>query len=755
MAYEDHHLLYKEFNELFPNEKLKDLTLDQYTNDNKGENEGTSFMYWIEFKTVKLGILGPDDAFKYGIYSRRKIPKVDPTGAKVFDDNYAWYSKLGSTPQKAFETVRDAITRIANYAKTLDYYAIEKESGIFTDVVKWKIAYLYSDEKLIPYYSLRRLKVISSNMGMDVNDTTTIADVQKFLVEQRGDKDIYQYAKELDDLWLSFDGKDGRQVWMWLQMDKKENIFERSRLTCGESVVGKIKDYSSYEDYKAFREDYRKARGNKDGSLAKAYWYFMNEVRDGDIVVVFKNNKVQGIREHSVNHHDMIGWGTFKGGIIFDYDSPAPLQREVEWNEKFSNAKTTDVVRNSLFFHKTTPEQAVEIMKLIGNTNSEKVQTMNTVDNPLYNDIINKLKAAHNVVLTGAPGTGKTYMANKIADMMGAKKMFVQFHPSYDYTDFVEGLRPIDKGNGVIGFERKDGVFKEFCKIAMGKSSENETTALSRFKEDIKQKSISIPYIDSPKKIPFTVSLGDYNNIVVSIDGGNPQSATDENIIASMKAGHKIGQQTYPYCIGEYIKKQYMNDQPYVFIIDEINRGEASKIFGELFFAIDPGYRGNKETMVKTQYQNLVPEDDAFAKGFFVPENVYILATMNDIDRSVESMDFAMRRRFTWIEVSPKETAFMLDDKIPEWATEAKAAMNRLNDKIEKEDGLGAAYMIGPAYFLKLEEHKGNFNALWEMNLKPLLKEYLRGFRNAKTILERFQNAYNNIIDTPSTDNQQ
>ena len=86
----------------------------------------------------------------------------------------------------------------------------------------------------------------------------------------------------------------------------------------------------------------------------------------------------------------------------------------------------------------------------------------------------------------------------------------------------------------------------------------------------------------------------------------------------------------------------------FVFIIDEINRGEVSKIFGELFYAIDPGYRGKKEKAVQTQYQNLIHDGEAFKDGFYVPENVYIIGTMNDIDRSVESIDFAFRRRFTW-----------------------------------------------------------------------------------------------------------
>lgn len=81
-----------------------------------------------------------------------------------------------------------------------------------------------------------------------------------------------------------------------------------------------------------------------------------------------------------------------------------------------------------------------------------------------YKEYIELLKETHNLVLTGAPGTGKTYMARAIAEEMGAVTKFVQFHPSYDYTDFVEGLRPVDKGDDQMGFKRRDGVFKKFCR---------------------------------------------------------------------------------------------------------------------------------------------------------------------------------------------------------------------------------------------------------------------------------------------------
>ena len=190
-----------------------------------------------------------------------------------------------------------------------------------------------------------------------------------------------------------------------------------------------------------------------------------------------------------------------------------------------------------------------------------------------------------------------------------------------------------------------------------------------------------------------------------------------------------------------------------VFIIDEINRGEASKIFGELFFAIDPGYRGKTDNLVQTQYQNLIPETDVFAKGFYVPENVYILATMNDIDRSVESMDFAMRRRFTWKEVTPADTEAMLDTL--SCSGEAKATMARLNKAISETDGLGAAYQIGPSYFLKLGKNGGDFNKLWEMSLEPLLKEYLRGFRKTNEILDKFSKAYFNLKEEQTADNSE
>ena len=422
---------------------------------------------------------------------------------------------------------------------------------------------------------------------------------------------------------------------------------------------------------------------------------------------------------------------------------------------------------------------------------NELVETK-TSNSMMYQKYIDLLKESKNLVLTGAPGTGKTFMAQAIAREMGCSKdemCFVQFHPSYDYTDFVEGLRPIMMSDGQMGFERKDGLFKEFCKKAIknlidsAKSIENLSKELSW--ENKLQQFID-DSIDNDTKFKlsngseFTIDEIKGRNIIAHNDS-NPKTPlipinADEiielltnnvplNIVRDIRTyfNRKFGTQpdSYAFIITKAIREMKYKTQvisankierkPFVFIIDEINRGEASKIFGELFYAIDPGYRGKKDIRVKTQYQNLVPETDVFAEGFYIPENVFILGTMNDIDRSIESMDFAMRRRFTWKEIKPEDTQSMLDTL--ECATKAKSVMARLNNEISKIEGLGPAYQVGPSYFLKLGDNGGNFEKLWDMNIEPLLREYSRGFRKSDEIMEKLRSAYFDIKESNSNIN--
>lgn len=319
-----------------------------------------------------------------------------------------------------------------------------------------------------------------------------------------------------------------------------------------------------------------------------------------------------------------------------------------------------------------------------------------------------------NIILTGAPGTGKTFacknyareqVGNFISDIPENSEKrktlsellktvdgcnqssslspdyfikTVQFHPGYDYSDFIEGLRPKKIGDSnTIVYDRKDGIFKEFCK----------------------------------KVVLFNKQVAEFN-----------------------KTGNN--------------EKIPLDSSKFFFIIDEINRGEVSKIFGEAFSMIETGKRApvdsNSEAVtnkVDTQYSSLIEDkkDDPFQHGFYIPENVYILATMNEIDRSLEAMDFAFRRRFSWLTVEVQDTLneiivnSVLDactNSVSKNMSAIEYSFNELNDLIKKN--LGPDYMLGGSYLTSLKNSsrtsvKALKEELWNNHLEPIIKDYIKG----------------------------
>jgi len=403
--------------------------------------------------------------------------------------------------------------------------------------------------------------------------------------------------------------------------------------------------------------------------------------------------------------------------------------------------------------------------------------------NNKFSKYIQLLEANKNLILTGAPGTGKTFIAKKIAEEIGAEVEFVQFHPSYDYTDFMEGLRPIESIDGQIGFKYKEGVFKEFCSRAtkftddesfeitdedvlhaidifieenskeelLDLNDERTVPSLSRNEETLSVRTFWYGFdIKLKHLIPVVKSKEDFSSIqdMAAYLGVSNPSEFDNLEFQDI--------QKY-YILIRQILESRKYKKPFVFIIDEINRGEINRVLGESFFCIDPGYRG-KNGQVNTQYQNIIEDGNIFKNGFYVPNNLYIIGTMNDIDRSVESMDFAMRRRFAFAEVSAEESYHNMIEGCKEFSkeekTEIKKRMFTLNDAILKPElRLGEAYQIGAAYFRKYLSYKHlgmeqAFTMLWNNHLKGLLFEYLRGNQNAKAHLDELEKAFNKKRET-------
>lgn len=754
---------------------------------------------------------------------------------------------------------------------------------------------------------------------------------------------------------LSFDAWKKTQterIWMWSIKPEwnSGDVFSSKTLKIGKESKGEL-DFSSYKDKKSLTLAYQKVAKNEDYCIPGIYWDFMKEIKIDDIVVLFDTT-----RDEKKQYHQLYGWGRFSSDYKLVPNEECPIQRDVEWHCLLPDTPIDDPdTKNSIYFHSLQGTEAANIKNLL---NIDNNNTSPIMQNTLSPKLAKLLKTNHNLILTGAPGTGKTYLAKQIAKEMGCTDDeigFVQFHPSYDYTDFVEGLRPKqdETSDSNIGFERRNGVFKDFCTRALikqseesikledgstitsmlnsnptvwkvslkgtgdnpirhdclengyirigwheygdvedfnefdgytqygGKSvlkafqhqmkegdiiascySENEVDAIGivtggyeydkkfdkypryrkvhwlvknirenilaindnkkftlstvyrsnitvedalkivakynplksdqsthvdstsysitkstsswndkdiddaieNFKDYVKnsgEEGVTIKYLNSSGYFIAIMDTSGY--LKVKIANGNEHHTSPNKIKKYIKTmDYDKLHDTYDPSIGQFIIDQYLKGsetlrsitpnnretKPFVFIIDEINRGEISKIFGELFFSIDPGYRGEKGR-VQTQYQNMVEGGDAFKKGFYVPENVYIIGTMNDIDRSVESMDFAFRRRFAFKEIKADENVGMLDGL--KWKDEAIERMKRLNKAISDTEGLSSAYHIGASYFLKLKNYDGDFSQLWEYHLDGLLREYLRGMQNVDDDIKKLKEAYDKSNNT-STD---
>lgn len=364
-----------------------------------------------------------------------------------------------------------------------------------------------------------------------------------------------------------------------------------------------------------------------------------------------------------------------------------------------------------------------------------------------------------NQILYGPPGTGKTYHTiDKALEIIASydeeldlpsqddrdsrKKLFdeyrkkgqiefVTFHQSYGYEEFVEGIKPkIDDGNVVYNVEK--GIFKELCLRAQICDYTYEVDSI--ISDFIKKSITNKTLFQMQKGENFTIKAFEFEEGKIMCEKLSPKEG--EKLPDSLKAStlqailssnisitapsdiqkhFKLDTRlpSYYYPIYKTIKEQYLINismQPYILIIDEINRGNISKIFGELITLIEPSKRigENEELKVKLPYSQ---------EEFGVPKNLYIIGTMNTADRSVTSLDTALRRRFSFIEMMPNVKKLSNDCE----GVDLQVMLDKINTRIEYL--CDREKMIGHAFFIKAKTLE-DLKSIFQNKIIPLLQEY-------------------------------
>lgn len=421
-----------------------------------------------------------------------------------------------------------------------------------------------------------------------------------------------------------------------------DEFYDRGIMGLAWSKIGDLSAYETKEDLRqALLVEYSDKTSQKNSALA--LWQLAHDVKPGDVIFAKR-----GMSE-------IIGRGIVTGEYVFDPNDNDyyPNIRAVRWTHKGNWQRDKKFAQKALTDVTDYPDFVADVSEYFVDEVEETVEDELIVEYPAYgkeqflseaymseeqyDTLVGVLRSKKNVILQGAPGVGKTFVAKRLAySMMGVKDpervMMVQFHQSYSYEDFIEGFRPSLSVDSKSGFNLERGAFYNFCKVAA---------------ED------------------------------------------DEN--------------------------------DYFFIIDEINRGNLSKIFGELFMLIENDKRGQKNKLRLLYSREL----------FYVPSNVYLIGMMNTADRSLAMLDYALRRRFAFFDLRPgfKTDGFVFyrDGLANAKLNNLLACVVRLNEDIAKDDTLGEGFCIGHSYFCNMRPEdvsEARLSAIVEYELVPMLREY-------------------------------
>lgn len=506
-------------------------------------------------------------------------------------------------------------------------------------------------------------------------------------------KDLEEYYEFLDKIIEKFDLQQSDQRLVFNFRDKKFIVF-----TIGQRYIWRVRNSKSSElTFGAISSDvFTENHSNFDGNPT-AYWNGTNTISE----IINHQIKVFDAIEKELNRTQISGYSKHNKKdleqMAFDVDFRKEILSQLDYQ--------------------TTIEKPMVITK------SDK-------------------KTPLNQILFGAPGTGKTYNTKRIAveiingkkprvreeinaeyeNLVNAKQIvFTTFHQSLSYEDFIEGIKP-ETSDGNVTYEVKDGIFKSLCQNANPKNTVSFENAYEKLQQKLAENEII--ELKTPTDKSFSIALNKNGNLSLMTGSKREKQGvlTKEKLLQQLNGKEVfIGWEGYFKGVINHLKAEFNfnpktteNTKNYVLIIDEINRGNVSAIFGELITLLEEDKRkSNKEqTEVTLPYSN---------DKFSVPNNVYIIGTMNTADRSVEALDTALRRRFSFTEMQPNPE-ILLDSEYQD--VNLKQLLETINQRIEvlidKDHQIGHSYFIG---LQNLDDLKQTFKD----KIIPLLEEYFYG----------------------------
>lgn len=767
----DRRTLYNEFLFQFPLEKIRDMKLDEYTNLDR-EN---SFCYWLESKTVELGSIWGGSSYKFGIYRYEKRP--DNPSVVVSDEEYAWYKKYNaSNRDEAFEIVLKAIVTIAESALSGNLEAIEEENT-FGNVVKWKIAFLYSNETLLPIYKRDMLEKAASKFGYSDSAKAKVYELQHFLMNQKGDKDLFDFCDQLLAIIEAESSNKKTKVWLFAPGENAcmwDECKESQTMCLGWDLIGDLSEFNNKEELtKALQVAYQKEDASfKNDSLA--LWQFVHDIHPDDIVYAKKGiNKIigRGVVESdyyydgalsTYRHIRKVKW-THCG----DWEYPAhklvlkTLTGISKYPDFVRNLNDIVVEGNLITTMQSTPTK--HYWWLVAAPDVWKFSDINVgevMEYTLLNENGNKRRVYQNFLGAKAGDIVIGYASTPTLQVVALGEIAKDTDEQHLYFRKTEQLlNPIDysiiKGYGELqGMEcmagggrgtlfkvtedeyqllmeiiRKDNPIlpsdsidiytdeRFLNEVYMSASDLQKLKALIKKKQNIiLQGAPGVGKTFTAERLAYTL-MGEIDRQRVEMVQFH-QNYSYEDFIQGYKPNADGGFELKHGVFYKFCKKALNTpDKDFFFIIDEINRGNLSKILGELLMLIENSYRGKE---IKLAYTDEL---------FTVPKNLYIIGMMNTADRSLAMIDYALRRRFSFFEMYPgfategfkSYQLSLANEKLDKLIQGIQA----LNEAISSDDSLGNGFCIGHSYFCNQTE----FSMEWlenvvEYDIEPMLKEY-------------------------------